>query len=258
MNSDTHSSTISPVLTRNFANLSREVAEHVAQDQVVQGCYWDEPSLKGCFIGCLSHSPDPRIAELRFGIPVFVLRIAENIFERLPAASARQFFAALPEAVACDGKDLSRVVWSFLAADLRALPPQTGTAQQTVDQVIVGMDLLANGQPWPALETTFAAYYTARTAKFKNYAQYAAVVALVFTRATTLIPTRVDDIFLADALRAGTRAAQEACVDAPIGRWMQAADQVHLRRRDTLLRLIKEAPVVEFDSRGNATTTTAS
>lgn len=246
------------ILTKNTDQLRHEVAEHVAQDQVVHGCYWDEPSLKGCFIGCLSHSPDPRIAELRFGIPVLVLRIAENIFERLPAAPARQFFAALPEAVACDGKDLSRVVWSFLAADLRALPPQTGTAQQTVDQVIAGMDLLANGQPWPALETTFAAYYTARTTKFENYAQYAAVFALVFTRATILLPTWVDDKLLTEALRAGTRAAQEAYVNVPIGRWMQAADQVHLRRRDTLLRLIKEAPVVEFDSRGNATSTTAS
>lgn len=243
------------ILTKNTDQLRREVAEHVAQDQVVQGCYWNERSLKGCFIGCLSHSSNPRIAELRFGIPVLVLRIAEHIFERLPADEARAFFAALPEAVACDGKDLSRVVWSFLAADLRALPPQTGTAQQTIDQVIAGMDLLANGQPWLALETTFPAHDTARTARFKNYAHNAAVRALVFTRATILIPTQVVGEFLTEALEAGTRAAQEA---APIGRRMQAEAQVHLRRRDTLLRLIKEAPVVEFDSRGNATTTTTS
>jgi hypothetical protein len=78
-----------------------------------------------------------------------VQRIAENIFEALPADEARAFFAALPEAVACDGKDLSKVGWRFLAAELRSLPPQPPETQAVVDPVIAGLDLLAEGQNWP-------------------------------------------------------------------------------------------------------------
>ena len=168
--------------TKNFDILAAQVAAHVAADQVVQGTYWDNG--RGCFIGCLSHSSDPTLAAEQFGLTLPLLRIAENIFEALPADEARAFFAALPAAVGCDGKDLSRVHWAFLAAELRALPVQ----MPEIDAVITGMDLLAAGEEWPDA----AAYAAARAA-------YAAAY---------------------------------------------AADAARLRQRDTLLRLIAEAPVV--------------
>ena len=133
-------------LTKNTAKLREEVAAHVAADSIIQGIYWDEKASKGCFIGCFAKGDNPVINETTYGLPVMLQRIAENIFEALPAVEAKAFFAALPDAVACDGKDLTKVGWQFLAAELRNLPEQPAKIQAVIDPVIAGMDLLASGQ----------------------------------------------------------------------------------------------------------------
>ena len=86
-----------------------------------------------------------------------VSRIAEAIFEGLPPDEAAAFFAALSDAVESDGKDLSRVVWQFLAAELRSLSPVTPEIQAVIDPVIDGMDLLAEGEEWPQEDASAAA-----------------------------------------------------------------------------------------------------
>ena len=136
------------MLTRNTDKLRQEVAAHVAADSIVQGTYWDSENKRGCFIGCLAKNADPGINEVTYGLPRMVQRIAENIFEALPANDAKTFFAALPDAVSCDGKDLSKVGWQFLAAELRSLPEQHEDVRAVIDPVITGMDLLASGQVW--------------------------------------------------------------------------------------------------------------
>ena len=139
-----------PMLTKNTDKLRQEVAAHVAADSIVQGTYWDAVSKSGCFIGCLAHEDNPAFNETAYGLPVMVQRIAENIFEALPADEAKKFFAALPSAVNCDGKNLTNVGWQFLAAELRSLPKQPAKIQAVIDPVITGMDLLASGQEWAA------------------------------------------------------------------------------------------------------------
>jgi hypothetical protein len=156
------------ILTRNYDTLVAEVKAHIAADAVIPGSYW-KPSDNavggtGCFISCLTHSDDPAPAFERFGLTEPLLRIAESVFEALPIAEATAFFAALPAAVACDGKDLSRVHWHFIAAELRALPAQTGDVKAAIDRVIVGMDLIAKGQEWPDLSAARADAYAARAA----------------------------------------------------------------------------------------------
>ena len=138
------------MLTQNTDKLRQEVAAHVAADSIVQGTYWDTENNKGCFIGCLAKSNDPAINEVTYGLPQMVQLIAEDIFEALPIEEAKAFFAALPAAVSCNGKDLSRVGWQFLAAELRSLPEQPVKIQAVIDPVIAGMDLLASGQKWAA------------------------------------------------------------------------------------------------------------
>ncbi len=196
--------------TRNTDKLRIAVAAHVAADTIVQGIYWDEQNHRGCFIGCLAHDDDPEINEAEYGLPIMLQRIAEDIFEALPAADAKVFFAALPDAVGCDGKDLSRVGWQFLAAELRSLPPQPADIQEVIDPVIAGMDRLANGQDWPAATAKAAANAAANAA----YA-YAARAAWAAAYAAT------------NAANAAAYAAHAV---------------VRLRQRDLLLQLISEAP----------------
>ena len=204
-------------LTRNIQLMAAEVAQHLESEAVIQGIYWDNKNQRGRFIGCLGHNSDPAVAVERFGLTEPLLRVAENIFEGLPADEATGFFAAFPAAVGCDGRDLSLVHWQFLAAELRALPPVTVDVQAVIDPVIVGMDLLASGQEWLA---GWAASRAARAAAW-----------------------------------AATRAAAWAAAEAAAWAAARAADaarpdrlSVRRRQRDLLLDLIRKAPVVEVQS----------
>ena len=216
-------------LTKNTDKLRQEVAAHVAADSIVQGTYWNIATNKGCFIGCLAKSDDPTINEITYGLPVMVQRIAESIFEALPADEAKAFFAALPDAVACDGKDLTRVGWQFLAAELRSLPEQPTEIQAVIDPVIAGMDLLASGQEWPADAAAWAARAARAAARAAAWAADAADAAA----------------WAARAARAAARAAAWAAAWAADAADAAAWAAVRLRQRDLLLRLIAEAPVVE-------------
>jgi hypothetical protein len=221
------------ILTKNTDQLRRVVAEHIAADAVVQGSYWNRDEERGCFIGCLAHSNDPSVPERTYGLPVMVQRIAENIFEALPAEDARVFFAALPEAVACDGKDLTRVGWQFLAAELRSLPPQPPEIQAVVDPVIHGLELLAAGQRWPtAAEAAEAEAAAARAARAAWAAWAAADAAEAAADA-------------AEAAEAAAWAAWAAWAAAEAAEAAEAAGRLAARRRqrDLLLQLISSAPM---------------
>jgi regulator of protease activity HflC (stomatin/prohibitin superfamily) len=225
------------MITRNTDKLRREVAAHVVADTIAQGIYWDEETQRGCFIGCLAHDDDPEINEAEYGLPVMLQRIAETIFEGLPAADAKAFFADLPNAVGCDGKDLSRVGWQFLAAELRSLPPQPADIQAVIDPVIAGIDRLANGQDWPA------AY--AATAANAAYAAYAATAnaAAAATEATAYAATEATAADAAYAARDATAATARAAYAATATATATAtANAARLRQRDLLLQLISDAP----------------
>ncbi len=219
------------MLTKNTDQLRQQVAAHVAADSITQGVYWDKSNKRGCFIGCLAHSEDPGINEQTYGLPVMVQRIAESIFETLPDDEAKAFFAALPDAVGCDGKDLSKVGWQFLAAELRALPAQTAEIQVVIDPVIAGIDLLASGQEWAVADAAAAA--RAAWAAADTAAWVADAVAWAADAA-------------ADAARAAWAADAAAAANGAV--WTAAADAARRRQRDTLLALISQAPVLEVSN----------
>jgi hypothetical protein len=204
------------MLTKNHEQLTIEVNAHIAADAVMQGEYWD--GSKGCFIGCLAHSSDATVLRDRFGLPLPLVRICENIFEALPLDDAKAFFAAIPGAVGRDGKDLSRVHWAFLAAELRALPAVTEDVQAVIDPVIAGMDALASGGKWS--EEAAEAAYAARAADAAYAAAYAAA----------------DAARAADAANVAARAAAYAAADvadaaARAARWLAAHAITEAARR---------------------------
>ena len=197
------------MLTKNHETLAIEVKRHVDADAVLQGTYWD--GSRGCFIGCLAHSEDAAALGEMYGLPLPLVRICESIFEGLPADEAKAFFASIPQAVGRDGKDLTRVHWSFLASELRALPPVDDNTQRVIDHVIAGMDLLASGGEWSRDAAAEAAHAAAYAADAAAYA--------------------------ADAAEAAARAAYAALAAADAA----ARAAARMRQRDTLLRLISEA-----------------
>ena len=242
------------ILTRNHATLALEVKAHIEADSLVRGEYWN--GSKGCFIGCLTHSSDPKPAFERFGLPEPLMRIAEEIFEGLPDNEGRAFFAALPDAVGCDGKDLSRVHWAFLATELRTLPQL-----DLVDTVISGMDLLAVGKEW-SVDAAYSAYTATRAAADAyDIAAYTATRAAYFTIAAAA--SAASSFASADTSAAAAYTADVASCAAAHAAHAAAADSyeaynsydiatdassyadlaTRIRQRDTLLHLISEAPM---------------
>jgi len=236
-----------PMLTKNIDKLRQEVAAHVAADSIVQGFYWNKKSQKGCFIGCLAHSDKPSANEVAYGLPIMVQRIAENIFEALNPYDAKAFFAALPDAVGCNGKDLSKVGWQFLAAEFCLLPKQSAQIQVVIDRVIAGMDLLSSGEKWDAAAYAAAADADAAAAAYADAAT-AAAAADAAAAAAYAAYAAADAAAAAAAAYAAAAAAYaaDAAADAAAAYAADAAAvAVRLRQRDLLLQLISTAPVVE-------------
>jgi len=221
------------MLTKNFHQLQAEVQRHVDADRVKQGSY------RTCFIGCLAGGVDnPAYIKRKYGIPLMTSRLVESIFEGLPPSEAPSLFAALPAAVGCNGKNLTLVGWQFLAAELRSLPPVPADVQAAIDPVIAGMDLLSEGKEWPtqAVEAADAAVRDIRDTDAAD-----AVNAVRAVRAAIDAASAVRD-------------AKAACVAAAAAVYVAHARQAtaldggdpilaRRRQRDTLLKLIKEAPM---------------
>ena len=201
-------------IAKNTDQLRKEIGEHLDADRIRKGNYWNEQEQLGCFIGCLTHSDYPTPAVERFGIPEPLLRICEGIFENLLDDNGRAFFHAFGRVVQ-DGADLSRVHWNFLAKMLRRLP-----STQAVDGAIVGMQLLASGEAW--LDA-------------RDYARYGPFNGAVYHSANAAI----SDLHAWPA-RCGVEAGL-AVVSAQRRRGANISIEAHWQR-DTLLRLIAEAP----------------
>lgn len=200
-------------LTRNHDELAAQIRHHIAGEPMIGFWAWFEG---------------------QYGIPAMLMRVCEDICEHLPSDERRAFFAALPGAVAGDGKDLSRVVWAFLASELRALPSVPDEVQAAIDLVIAGMDLLAAGEKWPDAvgASTVAATIHSAIAHTAAYSAYAAAVAHILDYAAAA--------YAADA----AAYAVDAAADAADTNRSAVGIATRIRQRDTLLRLITEAPVM--------------
>jgi hypothetical protein len=231
------------MLTKKTDILRQEVEAHIKADALVRGRYWR--GGKGCFIGCLTHSDTPEPAVERFGLPEPLLRLAEHIHENLPESETTAFFAVFPDAVACDGKDLTRVHWAFLASELRMLPKQPVKVKAVIKRVIAGMDALASGGEWSAN----AARAAARAAVRADAARAAARAAVRAARAAVWTFDAADYAAsdAAHSAELAARAAADAAYSAAEtdAAYSAARDAVIRRQRDLLLRLIEEAPMGE-------------
>jgi hypothetical protein len=226
------------ILTINHAKMAAEVAKHIAADAVVQGEYWN--GTHGCFIGCLAHSSDASFLEREYGLPEPLVRICENIFEGLAPDEAKAFFAAIPDAVGRDGKDLSRVHWAFLASELRALPKVPDDIQAVIDPVISGMDLLAAGGKWSADAARAAASAAAADAARRRRRRRAAAAAAPPPAASAAAYAAASSAAYAAASAAAYAAAAYAAASAAAYA-ASAYAAPRKRQRVTILNLIKAA-----------------
>ena len=73
------------------------VRSHAAQDEIIKGKYWENG--KGCAVGCTVHSSNHSAYETELGIPAWLARVEDRLFEGMPLARAKlwpeQFLSAI-------------------------------------------------------------------------------------------------------------------------------------------------------------------
>jgi hypothetical protein len=87
------------------------VLAHQKADEIVKGQYWGEG--KGCAVGCTIHGSDHSAYERELGIPEWMARLEDTLFENLPNESAKLWPAEFLEAVNV-GADLEKIKTPFL------------------------------------------------------------------------------------------------------------------------------------------------
>ena len=215
------------MLTKNFEELRVCVAiNNITSD--------------ACNISSLADGEDcMRYMNSKYGIPEILTGILESFLVKLQPSEAIQFFTSLLDSIACNGKDLTKVSWEFLASELRNLPK----VDSEVQAAIKGMDLLSEGKPWPdACQTSQAAsaasIVSARFVCYSNYNYFANCAAHHSAQAAIRSSF---SYFASTSAACVARAAAEANCVARAG-----CDDFYTayreRQRAILLKFIAEAP----------------
>ena len=108
-----------------------EMNNHRTADQFIKGSYkeWDGTTFKGCAVGCAIDSfnkklgkkysnDDHAVFEDAIGVPEWLARLQDTIFEGLPNNESSQFAVDLLEAIPV-GVKIDAVKWKFTAFILK-------------------------------------------------------------------------------------------------------------------------------------------
>ncbi len=99
------------------ATYLKRVRAHAKADEIVKGQYWKDG--KGCAVGCTIHSKNHIAYETELGIPEWLARVEDTLFEGMPNARAKkwpaQFLAAIKP-----GVDLEKAKNPFLIFVLKS------------------------------------------------------------------------------------------------------------------------------------------
>src|ERR1700678_1712505 len=87
------------------------VSAHRKADELIKGKYWE--AGKGCAVGCTIHSSDHGAYETELGIPRWLARVEDRIFEGLSDQEAKKWPEAFLQAIN-PGANLNLVLLPFL------------------------------------------------------------------------------------------------------------------------------------------------
>lgn len=189
------------------------VLAHYKADEIIKGRYWKDG--KGCAVGCTIHSSDYNAYETELGIPEWLARVEDRIFEGLPDKRAKTWPKEFLSAIQV-GADLDKIKNPFLVFVLRstletfdrAQFPQVKTAVNTV------IDLCETNEPADSVKWAAAA---------ASAAEARAAAAAAWTAAAVV-----------EAVAEGAGDAVAWAVDAA------DSTAAYVKFADELLRLLKE------------------
>jgi hypothetical protein len=83
---------------------------HYEADEIIHGVYWENG--KGCAVGCTLHDYNHAAYETELGIPEWLARLEDRIFEGLTNGKAKKFPIQFLKAIPL-GKNLEKVKYQF-------------------------------------------------------------------------------------------------------------------------------------------------
>ena len=98
------------------AKYTARIKAHAKADEIIKGQYWQNG--KGCAVGCVIHSTNHKAFEIELGIPEWLAKLEDVIFEALPNGDAKSFAVNFLDAIPV-GVNLEHVKWRFCAFILK-------------------------------------------------------------------------------------------------------------------------------------------
>src|ERR1700729_4285410 len=92
--------------------VARLTAHHKA-DQIIQGISWEDDTKRGCAVGCTLDNYSHQAYETELGIPQWLAKVEDRIFEGLPKEEAPDFARDFLKAIN-PGSDLEKIKGPFL------------------------------------------------------------------------------------------------------------------------------------------------
>ena len=89
---------------------------HAKADEIIKGRYWKDG--KGCAVGCTIHGSEHNRYETELGLPEWLARLEDVLFEGLPNSEAKEFPCAFLKAIPV-GVSLDTVKHKFCAVLMR-------------------------------------------------------------------------------------------------------------------------------------------
>ncbi|HEY5235349.1 MAG TPA: hypothetical protein VIJ14_04150, partial [Rhabdochlamydiaceae bacterium] len=87
------------------------IKAHALADEIIKGQYWE--GGKGCAVGCTIHGSTHKDYEIELGIPEWLARLEDALFENISDEKAKQWPVQFLEAINI-GSDLEKVKKPFL------------------------------------------------------------------------------------------------------------------------------------------------
>lgn len=165
------------------AKYLRRVRAHQKADEIIKGVFWKNG--RGCAVGCTIHSSEHKAYETELGIPEWLARVEDTIFEGLPLDRAKlwpqQFLSSTKV-----GANLEAVKNPFLVFVLqsalnqvdKAKLPEAAAAIKEVIRLRASNVPESDPQYRAASDAAYVASYVATEAAF--YAAYVVTEAALY------------------------------------------------------------------------------
>jgi hypothetical protein len=159
---------------------------HREADEIIKGTYWEDG--KGCAVGCTIHSGEHKAYETELGIPQWLARVEDRLFEGMPNKDAKLWPERFLDAIK-PGVDLEKVKAPFLIYVLRSAlttfdHDKYPKSKKAIDDVIqlyesgeIDLDKFREARDAAYAAAAYAAYAAAYAADAAAYAAYAAAYA---------------------------------------------------------------------------------